>query len=104
VFVTGGGPAGLEAARVASLRGNRVILYEQEDELGGELRFAWISPFKGVLREFLKFLITQVRNSNVEIRLGKRLTYREVKALRPDIIVLAVGRVLQRLFTQKATT
>ena len=91
VCVVGGGPAGLEASRVLSLRGHRVTLLEKEPELGGLLKYASIPFFKSELRDFQKYLISQVNKSKVEIVLGERVSVDSIRSLRPDAVVVATG-------------
>ena len=56
VFVVGGGPAGMEAARVAALRGHQVTLYEKQDRLGGQLLEAIVPPHKDNMKPFVEYL------------------------------------------------
>jgi 2,4-dienoyl-CoA reductase-like NADH-dependent reductase (Old Yellow Enzyme family)/NADPH-dependent 2,4-dienoyl-CoA reductase/sulfur reductase-like enzyme len=89
VLVVGGGPAGLEAARVAALRGHDVTLCEKADRLGGTLHFAsLVCAENGVLARWLE---TQVRKLPVEVRLGCEVTPGLVAELAPDVVLLAVG-------------
>ena len=67
ICVIGGGPAGMEAARVLALRKHRVTLIEKEKELGGLLRYAAVPDFKDELKGFVKYLKVQVRKLGVEI-------------------------------------
>lgn len=93
VLVVGGGPAGLEAARVAAERGHRVVLYEKEHRLGGSLPVA--SLVKGDHREDLMaladYLATQARKAGVEVHTGIPATAAIARELEPDVIVLAAG-------------
>lgn len=91
VCVIGGGPAGMEAARVLSMRGHRVTLVEQEKELGGLLRYAAIPDFKAELRSFTEYLKTQVEKLGVEVLRDRQATPEFVKGLKPDSVVLAAG-------------
>ncbi len=91
VWVAGGGPAGMEAARVAALRGHRVILFERRGKLGGQLLFADLPPHKGEWRHFITWLKTQLTKNGVEIRLGRALTADEILAAKPDAVVIATG-------------
>ena len=91
VCVIGGGPAGMEAARVLALRRHRVTLIEKEKELGGLLRYATVPDFKTELRGFLEYLKTQVKKLDVEILLNQKATLESVKELKPDAVVLAAG-------------
>ncbi|MDY6911590.1 MAG: FAD-dependent oxidoreductase, partial [Chloroflexota bacterium] len=92
VLVVGGGPAGLETARIASLRGHQVILCEKTSELGGQLILASVPPTKSDRIEPLaRYLIRQVEKSDVEIRLNTEVTVPLVEEVRPDVVVLACG-------------
>jgi len=94
VCVIGGGPAGMEAARVLALRKHKVTLVEKENELGGLLRYASVPDFKGELRRFLQYLKTQVEKSGVEVLLGRPATLDMVISLNPDAVVLAAGSAM----------
>jgi 2,4-dienoyl-CoA reductase-like NADH-dependent reductase (Old Yellow Enzyme family)/thioredoxin reductase len=91
VCVVGGGPAGLEAARVLSLRGHRVTLLEKDNRLGGLLRYASVPEFKAEMRHFMDYLIKQVNTLKVDIRYGCSATIDMVKEINPDAVVLAAG-------------
>jgi 2,4-dienoyl-CoA reductase (NADPH2) len=89
VLVVGGGPAGMEAARVAALRGHGVVLCEKRERLGGTLFFSsLVYEVNGKLAEWLE---TQVRKLPVELRLGREVTPALVKELAPDVVLVAVG-------------
>lgn len=89
ILVVGGGPGGMEAARVAASRGHRVTLVERSDRLGGTLFFAALAyPENGRL---LDYLIEQVHQLPVEIRLSTPITQELVAQLKPDAIVVATG-------------
>lgn len=89
VLVVGGGPAGLEAARVAALRGHRVTLVERSDRLGGTLFFAALAyPENGPLMDHL---VEQVRRLPVTVRLSTPATPALVAELQPQHIIVATG-------------
>lgn len=93
VVVVGGGPAGMEAARIAALRGHDVILYEKEPKLGGLLPFA--AMIKGTEIEDIpaiaKYLERQIRKLGVKVELGEKFTTETLDGIRPDVVILANG-------------
>jgi NADPH-dependent 2,4-dienoyl-CoA reductase/sulfur reductase-like enzyme len=89
VLVVGGGPAGLEAARVAALRGHEVTVCEQENRLGGAAFYAGrVYEENGRLVEWLE---TQVRKLPITLRMGVTVTPALVEELSPDVTLVAVG-------------
>jgi 2-enoate reductase len=91
VMVIGGGPAGMEAARVAALKGHEVTLYEKEGELGGQLRAASKPPFKSPIRDLVNYLRIQLSKLGVKVEMGKEVTYKLVDNVRPEAVVVATG-------------
>jgi len=91
VLVVGGGPAGMEAARVAALRGHHVTLWERDSRLGGQLIQAAIPPHKDRVGRLTKYLQTQLKKLNVGIELGEEVTAAMVVEFKPDVVVLATG-------------
>jgi 2,4-dienoyl-CoA reductase (NADPH2) len=89
ILIVGGGPAGLEAARVASLRGHEVVLCEKTAQLGGTLRFAALVYEPN--ERLLDWLEGQVRQLAIEIRLNTEVTGDVVREISPDEILVAVG-------------
>jgi 2,4-dienoyl-CoA reductase-like NADH-dependent reductase (Old Yellow Enzyme family)/thioredoxin reductase len=94
VFIAGGGPAGLETARVAALRGHKVVLYEK-DKLGGQLNLACIPPGKADIRLVLDFELAYMSKLGVEIR-NEELTAETVRREKPDAVVVATGATPDR--------
>jgi len=89
VLVAGGGPAGMEAARIAALRGHAVTLCEKSDRLGGTALFsALVYEANGRLVDYLE---RRVRALPIELRLGQEVTPAFVQQLRPDVMLVAVG-------------
>lgn len=91
VMVIGGGAAGLEAARVAALRGHEVALYEREAELGGQLNIVAKAPGRIDFAEVTRYYTTQMKLLNVELHLGTEVTPEMVKEVNPDAVVVATG-------------
>jgi mycofactocin system FadH/OYE family oxidoreductase 2 len=91
VLVVGGGAAGLEAARVAALRGHQVTLYEQSQHLGGTLRLAAAAPGRERLALAVDWLEGQVRKLPVTVRQGVTVTPETVQSEAPDAVIVAVG-------------
>ncbi|MFZ7127659.1 MAG: FAD-dependent oxidoreductase [Desulfobacterales bacterium] len=93
VMVIGGGPAGMEAARVAAGRGHAVTLYEKAPYLGGLIRLAAI--VKDLETEdlilFVKYLETQLRKKGVAVHLKTEVDANRVKREQPDVLVIAAG-------------
>ena len=91
VVVIGGGPAGMEAARVAALRGHMVTLFEKEDTLGGQLIPAGIAPYKQPINVFSKYLSLQVKKSGVTLKLHQQATAESIEQVSPDEVIIATG-------------
>lgn len=91
VVVVGGGVAGLEAARVATLRGHRVVLLEREREVGGQVLIAARTPARADYAGIVRFLARQVEKLPVDCRLGVEATVEDVLAERPDVVIVATG-------------
>ncbi|HEY31880.1 MAG TPA: FAD-dependent oxidoreductase [Dehalococcoidia bacterium] len=93
IMVVGGGPGGMEAARVAAQRGHQVTLYERQNELGGQLIPASIPPYKYELAHLKQYLARQLEKSGVQIRLGVEVTPELVEKERPDAFISAIGPI-----------
>jgi 2,4-dienoyl-CoA reductase-like NADH-dependent reductase (Old Yellow Enzyme family)/thioredoxin reductase len=91
VVVVGGGPGGMEAARVATLRGHEVLLLERSDELGGLVLTAALDPRAASLRNAVDHLRRQMTACGVDVRLGHAADADTVTALEPDRVVIATG-------------
>lgn len=95
IMVVGGGPAGMEVARVASLRGHEVILYEQSDELGGQVNLAAKAPGREEFGGVTRYLIKQMESLKVDIRQGIKVSQDLIERDNPDVVVLATGAMPQ---------
>ena len=91
VLVIGGGPAGMEAARTAATRGHEVVLWEKKEELGGQLLVAAAAPYKEVISHLNKYMAGQLKKTGVQVVLGHEATTESVKAMKPEVVVLATG-------------
>jgi NADPH-dependent 2,4-dienoyl-CoA reductase/sulfur reductase-like enzyme len=91
VLIVGGGPAGMEAARVLALRGHQVSLYERDPELGGQVNLAVLPPHKEELRNILDYLIPQMDKLNVAVHLQSEVTKNIIEKENPDVLLLAAG-------------
>lgn len=93
VLVVGGGAAGMEAARVAAMRGHEVILAEKSSQLGGQLIAAGIPPCKEGISQLRDFLTESLRVLGVRVLLDTPYSEALVRAYRPDVIAAACGAV-----------
>ncbi len=91
VLVAGGGIGGMQAALTLSQRGHRVILCEKGPRLGGVLRCECNIPFKKPLENYLDLQERRIGKSCIEVRLNTAVTPELAKALRPDVIIAALG-------------
>ena len=91
IAVLGGGPAGLEAARVAALRGHDVTLFEKTTTLGGQLNIACVPPRKEEMRRAAQDLIHAVCNAGVHLCMGQTRTAEQLKDAGFEAVINAVG-------------
>ena len=91
IAVLGGGPAGLEAARVAALRGHDVTLFEKTTSLGGQLNIACVPPRKEEMRRAAQDLIRAVCNAGVHLCMGQTRTAEQLKDAGFEAVINAVG-------------
>jgi len=91
VAVVGGGPAGMEAAKVAAERGHAVTLYERENELGGLARLTGRLPHRGGWNTYVREARHRLERAGVEVRLGSEVGADALRDVEADAIVLATG-------------
>lgn len=93
VVIVGGGPGGMEAARIAAIRGHKVSLYEKDDRLGGQLKSAATPDFKSQLREFANWGKNQMELLSVNIHLNTAITEDSTELREADAIIVAAGAI-----------
>ena len=95
VVVVGGGPAGLEAARVAAERGHEVILFDAMPHAGGQVRLAARNPRRRDLLGIIDWRIAELARLGVEVRLDTFAESADVHRCKPDIVIIATGGLPQ---------
>jgi len=93
VVVVGAGPAGLEAARVCAEREFKVILFEKNKNIGGQVYLATNVPHKDKMKWFIDYKINQCKKLNVDIRLGSNDALNTIKEIKPFAVIDATGSV-----------
>ena len=91
VVIVGGGPAGLEAARVAALKGHEVIVYDKDTKIGGQLNIASVPPRKEEMNRAIHYLAHEMQLLNVNLRLGKKVTAEDILNDEADEVIVATG-------------
>jgi len=91
VVVVGGGPAGMQAAVVAAQRGHKVILFEKQARLGGQLNVAALPPHKEDILLWVEYLARQLESVGVDVRLNAGATASMVSGSSPQAVVIATG-------------
>jgi 2,4-dienoyl-CoA reductase (NADPH2) len=91
VMVVGSGPAGMEAARIAGLRGHDVGIWERADELGGKLEVAGLAPSKREVQRYRTHQVQRLADLGIDVHLGVQVTDEVIAQERPDVVVVATG-------------
>ncbi|MGH2937948.1 MAG: FAD-dependent oxidoreductase [Solirubrobacterales bacterium] len=91
VMVVGSGPAGMEAARIAALRGHRVSIWERDRQLGGKLEAASLAPSKAEVLRFRDYQVRCLEELGVDVHVGVEVGRETVAEQGPDAVVVAVG-------------
>ncbi len=101
VLVVGGGPAGMEAARVAAERGHRVTLAEALGDLGGQFRLAGLAPRRGQITELMGWYLRQFEKLGVEVRYFSPMDDQDIVEFGADEVILATGSLPDGLAKQR---
>jgi 2,4-dienoyl-CoA reductase-like NADH-dependent reductase (Old Yellow Enzyme family)/thioredoxin reductase len=91
VLVVGGGVGGMEAARIATLRGHDVTLMEKESELGGTVSALSRTKLTHEFKNIVTYLGTQMRKLKVDVRVCKEATATDIDDIKPDVVIVACG-------------
>ena len=91
VYIVGGGPAGLEAARTAALRGREVVLYERDAVLGGTVALAAKGPGRGELQLITDYLMSELERLEIEVHTGVEVTAEMILSKGPHTVIIATG-------------
>jgi len=92
IVIIGGGIAGMKAAEICAKRGHKVILFEKNDILGGQLNLVKKIPFRNEFSEVIRYLEYQVNNNkNIEIRMGQSVNKALILNENPDVVIVATG-------------
>ena len=94
VLIIGGGVGGMEAARIAALRGHKVTLMEKEPELGGMVAALALTPLTAEFGNIVDYLGNQMRKLKVDVRVCKEATATDIEELNPDVVIMATGSSL----------
>jgi 2,4-dienoyl-CoA reductase-like NADH-dependent reductase (Old Yellow Enzyme family) len=102
VLVVGGGPAGLEAARVSAERGHDVTLVEAKSEVGGIWRLAGTQPSREVVLDHIAWYASELSRLGVTVHLGQEIDFEEIDRLAPEVVLIATGAATSRTGFQRA--
>jgi 2,4-dienoyl-CoA reductase-like NADH-dependent reductase (Old Yellow Enzyme family)/NADPH-dependent 2,4-dienoyl-CoA reductase/sulfur reductase-like enzyme len=93
VVIIGGGPGGMEAARVLTFKGYKVTLFEKNDRLGGQLNLVTDPVYKKKMDRYVQYYCHEMERLQVDIRLNTDASIREIVSLEPDAVLLATGGI-----------
>jgi len=91
IMVIGAGPGGLEAARVAGMRGHEVHVFEKDDKIGGLLNIIWIPPGRNEFKRMIENYSYWLQKYGIQLHLDQKVTIDTIKQFNPDVVFLATG-------------
>jgi 2,4-dienoyl-CoA reductase-like NADH-dependent reductase (Old Yellow Enzyme family)/thioredoxin reductase len=91
VVVVGGGPAGMESARVADIRGHQVTLFEKDSKMGGQINILSRAPGREEFSQVVRFLAHQIEKSGIKVVLGSEASLESILLEQPDAVIVATG-------------
>ncbi|MFX0035511.1 MAG: FAD-dependent oxidoreductase [Candidatus Hermodarchaeota archaeon] len=91
IMIIGSGPGGLEAARVAAMRGHEVHIFEKNDKIGGLLNIIWIPPGRNEFKRMIDNYLYWIQKYGINLHLEKDVSIDMVKEFNPDVVLLATG-------------
>lgn len=91
VLIIGGGPAGIEAAKVLKKRGHYPVIWEKSDKLGGQMHYAEAAPQKDHFKTLIPYMYNTVKALDIPVEFNKEATYENVMAFDADVVICATG-------------
>ena len=91
ILVIGGGPAGLEAAKIAKIKGHKVILYDEKRKIGGTALLASKPEFKWRIGKLIEYYENTLKKLGVKLRLGEKINLKKIRRINPDVVIFATG-------------
>lgn len=91
VMVIGSGPGGLEAARVAAMRGHDVHIFEKEDKIGGLINIIWVPPGRNEFKRMIENYTYWIQKYGITVHLQEEVNLDKIKEFNPDVVFVATG-------------
>jgi len=91
IMVVGAGPGGLEAARIAAMRGHEVHIFEKDDKIGGLLNLIWIPPGRNEFKRMIDNYQYWIQKHGIQTHLDQEVSINTVKQFNPDVVFVATG-------------
>lgn len=92
ILVIGAGPSGLEAARIAAIKGHDVTIMDNKEEIGGKMHLVRIRPDKNkLINRWMKYYENEMQRLNISLQLGKEVKVKDIEDFNPDLVIIATG-------------